>query len=471
MKLTRRFLLVVLSAVWLPFHLQAAPSASVGKKPNIILILADDIGYECMGANGGQSYKTPALDKMAAAGLRFDHCYSQPLCTPSRVQAMTGIYNVRNYVGWANLDPSQTTFANLLKKAGYVTCMAGKWQLADRELEQLGDLAIKTSPNRFGFDESYLFPDGAWQWGPTLVINGYRKTYRPTDYGPDQVNDLACRFIEQNKSKPFFLYYTEHLPHDPFLPTPDTHAPDVQKYAMGMDKQGLMKYSNKKYFRDHVEYMDKLSGKLLAKLDELGLSENTIVIFAGDNGTGSGVPSVLNGRTIIGGKGQMTDAGTRVPLLVRWPAGIKKPGVCNDLVDFTDFLPTLCEAAGASVPAELKIDGQSFLPQLRGEAGHPREWSYCWFSKDGRTKACEWARTTRYKLYRTGAFYDVSSDALEEHPLSDLSPEAKEARERLQQVLDRYRDARLADVPQQAKKESRKQDREAKKAAGKQEEN
>ncbi|MEI8234893.1 MAG: sulfatase-like hydrolase/transferase [Verrucomicrobiota bacterium] len=417
---------------------QPLPAEVGNKKPNIILILVDDLGYECMGANGGESYKTPALDKMAQTGIRFNYCYAQPLCTPSRVQIMTGIYNVRNYRGWANLDPSQTTFANLLKKAGYVTCMAGKWQL--------GDHGIATLPKHFGFDESYLFPYGSYHWGPSLVLNGRTEEYRPEDYGPDLVSDQACRFIERNKSKPFFLYYTEHLPHDPFLPTPDSHAQDVQKYATGKNTLAAMKLSNKKYFRDMVEYMDKLCGKLMATLDAQGLRENTLVIFTGDNGTGAGVPSVLNGRTVIGGKGEMTDAGTHVPLIVRWPAGIKKAGVCDDLVDFTDFLPTICEAAGAAIPAELKVDGRSFLPQLRGEPGHPREWCYCWFSKDGRSKAAEWARNHRYKLYRTGEFYDVSNDVLEKQPLANLSSEAKEARILLQQALDRYRDARPAEL-------------------------
>ena len=148
----------------------------------------------------------------------------------------------------------------------------------------------------------------------------------------------------------------------------------------------------------------------------------------------------------------MTDAGTRVPLFVSWPAGIKKTGVCNDLVDFTDFLPTICEAAGAPVPAELKVDGRSFLPQLRGEKGTPREWCYCWFSKDAKTKPSEWARNQRYKLYRTGEFYDVSADVLEKQPLTDLSPEAKAARTLLQQALDRYRDARLDAVPANGRK-------------------
>jgi len=402
-------------------------------KPNIIVVLADDMGYECVGANGGASYQTPTLDKMAQQGIRFEHCYAQPLCTPSRCQIMTGIYNVRNYTGWARLDPSQTTFANLLKKAGYTTCMAGKWQL--------GEPFITVLPPHYGFDESYLQPDKNLYWGASLYINGTFKQSPKEAYGPDLVSDLACQFIEKNKAKPFFLYYTIYLPHDPWLPTPDSGVPDA--WQLGSDH----KKSSPKYFPDDIKYLDKLMGKLMAKLDELGVRENTLVLFVGDNGTGVGIKSVLNNVTVAGGKGEMTDAGTHVPMIASWPAGIRKPGVCKDMVDLTDYLPTICEAAGAEVPAALKIDGHSFLPQLRGEAGNPRPWSYCWFAKSPNIDTPqEWARNQRYKLYRTGEFYDVSEDTLEKHPLTTLSPEAQAARNLLQQALDKYQNARPAEL-------------------------
>ena len=157
-------------------------------------------------------------------------------------------------------------------------------------------------------------------------------------------------------------------------------------------------------------------------------------------------------RSLGGGfQGQFLAAWIPFALLHFYTAGvgtgIKKPGVCNDLIDFTDFLPTVCEAAGATVPEELKIDGRSFLPQLSGGAANPREWTYCWFSKDGKSTPSEYARNLRYKLYRTGAFYDVVADVLEKQPLTELSAEAKQARDMLQQVLDRYRDARLTALP------------------------
>ncbi len=428
-------------ALGVPAKETVAPVA----KPNIVLILADDLGYECIGANGGESYHTPVLDKMAQTGMRFEHCYSQPLAPPSLVQILTGIYNVRNYTAWTELDSSQTTFARLLKKAGYVTCMAGSWHLLEKGIEYL--------PEFFGFDEFYLFRRNQYYWGPTVVINGNAKDFRKEDYGPDIVSDMVLGFIERNQSKPFFLFYSLNLPHDPFLPTPDSHVPDAWKNGTEM------KNSNKKYFADMVEYMDKLIGKLQAKLEEQRLSENTMVIFAGKNGTATGISSRLNGRMAAGGKGSMTDAGTHVPLIVHWPAGIQKPGVCSDLVDFTDMLPTMCQVGGATVPAELEVDGRSFLPQLRGEPANPREWCYCWFSKTG-SDAKEWARNQRYKLYRTGAFFDISTDALEQHPLADLTPEAAAARTLLQHPLDRYRDARPSILSsRQLKKVSLSQDK------------
>ena len=169
-------------------------------KPNIVLIMADDLGYECVGANGGTSYQTPVLDSMAKEGMRFEHCYSQPICTPSRVKLMTGISNVRNYIKFGLLDSKATTFAQLLKKEGYATCVVGKWQL-------LGGLE---GPNNFGFDEYCL-----WQLNrrpsrfanPGLEVNGKQVDYDKGGYGPDVVSDYALQFHreEQGQALPGLL--------------------------------------------------------------------------------------------------------------------------------------------------------------------------------------------------------------------------------------------------------------------------
>ena len=184
-------------------------------RPNIVLIMADDLGYECIGANGGESYATPVLDRMAAEGVRFEHCYAQPLCTPTRVKLMTGLSNVRNYVEFGTLEKSQTTFAHLLRDAGYATAIVGKWQLGR-------DASL---PAHFGFDEHCL-----WQLlrrpsryaHPGLEVNGKMVDYRSGEYGPDIVCDYACEFIERHKDGPFLLYYPMMLTHSPFVPTPDS---------------------------------------------------------------------------------------------------------------------------------------------------------------------------------------------------------------------------------------------------------
>ena len=381
----------------------AAAGDSVSR-PNLVLIMADDLGYECIGANGGESYQTPVLDQLASEGIRFEHCYSQPICTPSRVKLMTGIYNVRNYAAFGVLDESQRTFANIIRDQGYATCIVGKWQLGKK----------KKLPNHFGFDEHCL-----WHFlrrqsrypSPGLDVNGEKIDYTP-GYGPDVVTEYALDFIKRNQDKPFLLYYPMILTHCPFEPTPDSSDWDPKS-------KGSKTYKgDPKYFGDMVTYMDKQVGRILNQLDDLGIRDNTLVLFTGDNGTDEPVVSVMNGRKVAGAKGKTVDAGTRVPLIAQWrsktPAGV----VCDDLIDFSDFFPTLCQAANANVPATLELDGHSFLPQLMGQPGNSRSWIYVWYGRDGGPKGKEFTRNQRYKLYRTGKFYDVQNDVNEKSPLN-----------------------------------------------------
>jgi len=389
-----------------------------GEQPNIVLIMADDLGYQYIGCNGSTTHKTPVLDKLAETGTRFEYCFSQPICTPSRVQIMTGIYNVRNYVRFGLLPRNETTFGHLLKRAGYATCVVGKWQLG-RE---------KDSPKHFGFDESCL-----WQHtrrpgryaNPGLEINGEETSPEETrgKYGPDIVTDYACEFMEKNKDKPFLVYYPMILTHAPYDPTPD--SPGWNPTGTGPKGKRLKVGGNN--FSDMITYMDKVIGKLVAKLDELALRENTLVLFTTDNGTG--------GK----GKGQMNDHGTREPFITNCPGTIPAGRVNRDLIDFSDFLPTLCEAAGAEVPEALDIDGRSFLPQLKGEQGDPRDWIYCWYSRNGGTGA-SFARGHKYRLYSSGKFEDVT-DGFQPKAIDTPTVkegEAADALAMLKGVLDRY---------------------------------
>jgi arylsulfatase A len=407
----------------------AAPSPAA-TQPNIVLLMADDFGYECVTANGGQSYQTPNLDRLAAEGMRFEQCHVQPLCTPTRMQLMTGLYNVRNYLNFGTLPRTETTFAHLLKKAGYATGICGKWQLG-REVD---------SPRHFGFDESCL-----WQHtrrppryaNPGLEYNGVERDFTGGEYGPQLVNDFALDFIARHKDRPFFLYYPLILTHDPFQPTPD--SPDWDPKAVGENVN-----RDVKHFAAMTAYMDKLIGRLDAHLRELKIRDNTLLIFLGDNGTGGGVTSRFQNADYRGGKGTTTQRGTHVPLIVSWPAAIERSRVNRDLVSSVDFLPTLCEAAGIAVPE--RTDGVSFLPQLRGESGQPRDWLYCWYSPRQRIDLTvrEFAFDQHYKLYRDGRFFDLTADPFENAPreVASLDGPAAGAAKKLQRALDQFAEAR-----------------------------
>jgi len=446
-------------------------AAEEKSRPNIVLIMADDLGYECLGVHGGafcrtlsnerihkdiargkavevgeaSPYHTPVLDRLARTGARFEQCHAQPLCTPSRVQIMTGKYNSRNYRGFGLLDPGETTFAHLLKQAGYATCIVGKWQLNGKPKTTNEEMLNR--PRHFGFDEWCLWQvttdgrtkvdgrrvDGRYAH-PVLSINGKLHDRMVDEYGPKVCTDYILDFIGRNKDKLFFVYYPMILTHCPFTITPDTS--EWQDPATRMAESNYK--GQPKYFPDMVTYMDKLIGRIVDKLDQEGLRDNTLVLFTGDNGTDMPIVSTLNGRLVAGGKRTTTDWGTRVPLIASWPGVIPPGQVRDDLVDFSDFLPTVCEAAGASIPEDLKIDGRSFLPQLKGERGHPREYIYAWYFPWGPKEGGEWARTQRYKLYQDGRFYNVANDVLEKAPLGDdaLTPDTSHIRDMLREAIN-----------------------------------
>lgn len=412
-------------------------SQATDKPLNLILIMADDLGYETIGANGGESYQTPHLDRIAAGGMRFDHCYSQPICTPSRVQIMTGLYNDRNYTKFGQLRRGETTFAHLLKKQGYATCIAGKWQLGSE----------KDSPQHFGFEKSFLWQhtrprvkkdtgkayDSRFE-NPYFERNGVEEEYSNGEFGPDLCTDFICDFIDNNKERPFLVYYPMLLTHCPFVPVPDSEDWDPKS-------PGSLSYKgDAKYFGGMASYMDKLVGRIVAQVEKQGLADNTVILFTGDNGTDRPVISRWKGSDYAWGKGKTTNAGTHVPLIIHAP-GLKGRGVSQDLIDFTDMLPTLCDLAGADASERsIPLDGRSFAPQLRGQMGTPRDHTFCWYSSSGNVKKGlkVFARNQQYKLYRDGRLFDVSKDRLEKAPLADeaLTPEQIQIRTRLQQALD-----------------------------------
>ncbi len=389
--------------------------------------MADDLGYECLGCYGSKSYKTPVLDKLAATGMRFEHCYSQPLCTPSRVKIMTGQYNFRNYVNFGVLDPKQKTFGHLLKNCGYATCVVGKWQLYGSVNQGAEVRGTGSMPVQAGFDEHCLWQvkdRGSRYKDPVMVQNGKRRDDLQGRYGPDVSCDYALDFIERHKTGPFLLYFPMAIVHSPFEPTPDS------------EDWGKKTKKNTKYFADMVAYMDKIVGRIVGKLSELGLRENTLVLFVGDNGTDKSIRSKMADRVIRGDKGNTTDGGTHVPMIANQPGVVPAGKVNGDLVDFSDFVPTFVEAAGTEIPSDIPVDGRSFLPQLRGEKGNPREWIFCHYDpRWGKNKMRRFVRDKRWKLYASGELYDVPADTLEKNP-NPSGPEAAEAGKRLQAVLD-----------------------------------
>jgi arylsulfatase A len=403
------------------------------KRPNIVLIMADDMGYECLGCYGSTSYSTPNLDKIAAMGIRFDHCYSTPLCTPSRVQIMTGKYNGRNYKSFGYLDPKETTFGHIMQKAGYSTMIAGKWQLNGiSTLVRLPDWENNKRPLEAGFDECSL-----WQvtkkknvaerfWDPLVEENGeILHEELKGKYGPDHFTNYICDFMERKKEGPFLVYYPMVLVHDPFISTPDSKYPNVR---------------GQKAFADMVAYADKMVGKIFNILKELNLLENTIVIFTGDNGTNRKLKSYIGDKVINGGKGTTPDAGTHVPLVAYWKGHTPKGAVSKDLIDFTDVLPTLAEAAETSVPEKIGVEGLSFFPTLEGKEGKKREWQYCHYTpKWGAFPESRYARNQRFKLYHDGRFYDIPADVLEQHEIDMKNGEIElkaATRKKMQKILN-----------------------------------
>jgi arylsulfatase A len=232
------------------------------------------------------------------------------------------------------------------------------------------------------------------------------------------------------------------LTHNPYPPTPD--SPDWDPTADG-EKVG----DDPKHFAEMVAYMDKMVGQLVAKLDELGIRDNTLVLFLGDNGTGRGVTTQFKGQSYPGGKGGTNARGMHVPLIANWPGGVPAGRVNDDLIDSTDFFPTICDAAGVAVPTTTTIDGVSFWPQLQGEAGQPREWLYTWYASQGGPRAkFEFARSKYLKLYRDGRVFDLRQDPFEEHAISagDLKGADTDEVQMLQAAINKYADARPANL-------------------------
>jgi arylsulfatase A-like enzyme len=354
---------------------------------------------------------------------------------------MTGLYNNRNWQAFGILDPQAKTFGHMMQGSDYKSCIAGKWQLysynpPDYEPEWRAKGMV---PKDAGFDEYSLWHTGHTEdkgsryADPTVLEDGRLHRDMKGKYGEDVFCDYINSFVERHRNQPFFAYFPMTLPHGPFMPTP--RSPEW--------KSGNRLKADTKHYKDMVEYMDEVVGRVVGNLDRLGLRERTLVLFYSDNGTPREIQSRIGARTVQGGKGLTTDAGTRVPLIANWKGSTPSGKVLDDLIDSTDFMPTIAELTGARMPAEIRPDGRSFAPQLRGEKGNPRDWVFChydprpgWDKKQYTLQ--RFARDQRFKLYDDGKLYDVPDDVLEQQPLKkgEGGPAANRARQKLKSVLD-----------------------------------
>jgi len=406
------------------------------KLPNIVLIMADDMGYECLGVNGSAEYKTPNLDVIASKSIRFDHAFSQPLCTPSRVKIMTGKYNFRNYEDFGYLNPNQETFANLLKKAGYATCIAGKWQLNGNETNREGNQDT-SRPNHFGFDEYCLWQlthprkEGERYANPLITQNGKDLPRDKDAYGPDIFTNFILDFIDRKSAtdEPFLVYYPMALVHAPFVPTPD--SPEWSDPSRRYENDTT-------YFDDQVAYTDKLIGKISTKLKEKGEWENTLFIFCGDNGTKSNVITNTIYGGVVGGKGKTINTGNHVPMIMSWPDKIKKERIFPGVVDFSDILPTIADVAKIN-SSNYKVDGQSYLGILNGSYKPVSKEVFIHYTprKGKGSHGNRWVLDGEYKLYQEGLFYNTLDDPDEKNPLgTNLTPYNQKIKEEFKEILE-----------------------------------
>jgi arylsulfatase A-like enzyme len=433
--------------------LSAAPQA---ERPNVVFILLDNCGQEWLGCYGSEEGRTPRIDELAKTGVRCEHCYTPPVCGPSRMVLLTGRYLLRSgftlhhdaglYSGGGFSPDREIVFSRLFQGAGYATGISGKWQI-NNLYDEPDALA------RHGFDEHVVWPgsvdrdqmtEADWKkfraailakdipgtvamiqrvesryWDPVVIKNGERQTLKGR-FGPDVYQEFALDFIRRHKDHPFLLYYPMPLTHGqtftkPVVPTPADLRPDRPHHEM---------------YGDMVAYADRLVGQVIDELEKQGLRERTIVFVATDNGTEVSLAARFRGGEAKGGLYTLTEAGGSVALMANWPGKIAG-GRTVPLADFSDVLPTMCDLAGIAAPSDRPIDGRSLAPYLLGKAAAPpREWI---FNQYGPRRVI---RDRRFKLYSTGELFDAEADRAEERNLAASNdPAATSAKERLGKLL------------------------------------
>ncbi len=371
-------------------------------RPNLIFILADDVGAESMTPYGGSSWSTPRIDSIATQGIRFVNAFANPSCAPSRAEFLTGRYPFRTGVVFPTLPNGplaleETTLATVLKNAGYSTGLAGKWNLRYGGRNGASEEEQDAHIEAHGFDEHRTFI------GHTIV---YGDPSVETNFVPYQLNQWACDFIsrEATNDSPFYLQYSMGLVHWPLTATP-LNPGATEENSTDAELYGNM-----------MTYMDNMIGNVLDTLDSAGISSNTVVVFGGDNGTWSRIYSTFNGEQVQGGKLTSKDTGSWVPLYVRWHGVVTPDSLYDGLTDFSDIFPTLIEIGQGVVPNYSVIDGISFLSQLEGASTEHRNFVYC-SDVESRT----FVRDKQWKLINGNDLYDISNSPIEERLISEAS--------------------------------------------------
>jgi len=419
--------------------LSVASAATAAGKPNIVYILADDLGFAELSCNGGEAYQTPHIDALAQGGVRFTRFYTAALCGPSRALILTGRYAFRtgatNQDACANLvrtgPKAEMMLPTMLKKAGYATAMIGKW----------GQLTASGTSAEWGFDYNLAFrgsgiywnsnvvkgmtPDGSVRGNPdTYVLNGKTLQLGDKQYMPNLLHRHAVEFLEANQQQPFFLYYSLSSVHGEILPTPDS-APG---------KAGVKGEARAaELYRDNIVYMDKLIGQLLAELDRLKLRDNTLIVFMGDNGTAKAQSdrATIGGKRLAGEKGSMLEGGGLVPFIAHWRGVIPAGKVNVNVADASDLWPTFADVAGVPIPADRVLDGKSLMPYFKGEAQPQRPWIFNQLGPNWYVRDAGW------KLNQAGELFDMKDAPFAEAlvPADSKEPAAVAARTRLAAAL------------------------------------
>jgi arylsulfatase A-like enzyme len=391
-------LLLSAGAILLALFSPQNASAQTPRRPNIVYILADDLGWTDLGCQGSKYYETPHIDRLAKQGMRFTSYYNSQNCAPTRAALMSGQYAPRTGVftvgslergqagdrkmivpvNQTQLPLDRVTVAQSLKDAGYATALFGKWHLGN------GD---KYHPARRGFDEAIVSMGKHFDFDTNPNVEVKAGTYLA-----DFLTDLALRFIEKNKDRPFFLYLPHFGVHSPFQAKKER----IAKFA---GKPPAAGHANPTYAA-MIASVDESVGRVLAKLEELGLADNTIVIFSSDNG---GVHTVTSNAPLRGGKGMLYEGGLRVPFIVRWPGKTPPLSTCPQPAVHVDLFPTLLEVAGAKAPRQT-LDGVSLAP-LFSSPDKPLGRDAIYFHFPGYLEAASggW-RTTPAGMIRSGDF-------------------------------------------------------------------